>query len=191
MLNPDPDVAAMIRTGSVAYEMTRPLDLYSLWFTRAFSGRSAPIFLRAIPIFVIAGLFLGLRMPPSAGALALFIVSLCGAFLVAASIIALLTISMLWTISGEGIARMAPAVIFFFSGIVIPLPLFPDWMQGVLALLPMRALIDTPFRIYLEHLSGADALAAIVHQYVWVLAFVIAGRAFLSLGVRKLVVQGG
>src|SRR5438046_7910813 len=28
MLGPDKDVAAMIRTGNVAYEMTRPLDLY-------------------------------------------------------------------------------------------------------------------------------------------------------------------
>src|SRR5688572_7808504 len=112
MLNPDPDVASMIRTGSVAYEMTRPLDLYSLWFTRAFSSRAAPILLRAPPIFVIAGLFLGLRMPPSISALVLFIVSVGGAFLVASAIIALLTISMLWTISGEGVARMAPAAIF-------------------------------------------------------------------------------
>jgi len=38
MLAADTDVAAMIRTGNVAYEMTRPIDLYSLWFTRALSG---------------------------------------------------------------------------------------------------------------------------------------------------------
>ena len=191
MLNPDAEVSAMIRTGNVAYEMTRPLDLYTLWFTRGFSGRAGPILLRSIPIFVIAGLFLGLRMPASVSALLMFIVSLCGAFLVASSIVALLTISMLWTISGEGIARMAPAAIFFFSGMVIPLPLFPDWMQGLLALLPMRALIDTPLRIYLGHLTGAGAFAAIAHQYFWVFAFITAGRAILALGVRRLVVQGG
>src|SRR5262245_1447516 len=46
MFGADSDVAAMIRTGNVAYEMTRPIDLYNLWFTRALAGRLAPILLR-------------------------------------------------------------------------------------------------------------------------------------------------
>src|SRR5262249_15230491 len=40
MLDVDKDVAAMIRSGNVAYEMIRPIDLYTLWFTRALSGRA-------------------------------------------------------------------------------------------------------------------------------------------------------
>src|SRR5262249_47431386 len=31
MLDVDKEIAGMIRTGGVAYEMTRPLDLYNLW----------------------------------------------------------------------------------------------------------------------------------------------------------------
>src|SRR6266545_1976080 len=31
----DNDVRAMIRNGTVAYELLRPLDLYSLWYWRA------------------------------------------------------------------------------------------------------------------------------------------------------------
>src|SRR5262245_11573751 len=65
MLDVDKDVAAMIRSGNVAYEIIRPIDLYSLWFSRALSGRAAPLIMRAIPIFVIAGLFLGLQAPAS------------------------------------------------------------------------------------------------------------------------------
>src|SRR5262245_38756603 len=156
MLDVDKDVAAMIRSGNVAYEMIRPIDLYTLWFSRAFSGRAAPLLMRAIPIFVIAGLFLGLQAPASFLAVTMFGISLAGALLLAASIVALLTISMLWTISGEGISRLAPAPIFFFSGIVIPLPLFPDWMQHFVVWLPVRGLMDTPLRIYMAHLTGAD-----------------------------------
>jgi ABC-2 type transport system permease protein len=191
MLAADTDVAAMIRSGSVAYEMTRPVDLYALWFARAFSGRAAPMTMRAIPIVVIAMPFFGLQAPASLEAGALFIVSVLGALLMASSIVALLTISMLWTISGEGISRLAPALIFFFSGIVIPLPLFPDWMQPFVAALPIRGLLDTPLRIYTAHLAGADAAAALMHQFAWVFALVIAGRALLARGLRNLVVQGG
>jgi len=191
ILGPDNDIAALIRTGNVAYEMTRPIDLYTLWFTRAVSGRAAPLTMRAIPIFIVAGLFFGLHPPASIGSAALFMLSLFGALLLAASIVALLTISMLWTISGEGIARLAPAPIFFFSGIAIPLPLFPDWIQRFSAVLPVRGLIDTPLRIYMNHLSGVEAIAAVAHQFAWTVALVIIGRVILARGLRKLVVQGG
>jgi ABC-2 type transport system permease protein len=187
----DKDVAAMIRTGNVAYEMTRPLDLYFVWFTRALSGRAAPLSMRSIPIFIIAGLFFGLRMPESTGAALLFALSAIGGLVLAASLVALMTVCLLWTISGEGINRLASPMIFFFSGLVIPLPLFPEWMQDAIALLPFRGLIDTPFRIYLGVLNGPAAGVALLHQFAWTAVFVMAGRMILSRGLRRLVVQGG
>jgi ABC-2 type transport system permease protein len=191
MLDVDKDIAAMIRTGNVAYEMTRPLDLYFVWFTRALSGRAAPLLMRSIPIFIVAGLFLGLKMPASVAAAVLFSFSAIGGLLLAASLAALMTVCLLWTISGEGINRLASPMIFFFSGLVIPLPLFPEWMQQAIAGLPFRGLIDTPFRIYLGALNGPAAGTALLHQLVWTAVFVLAGRMILSRGLRRLVVQGG
>src|SRR5437016_789613 len=81
-------------------------------------------------------LLFGLRGSASVAAGVMFVVSLLGGLLLAASMTALLTISLLWTISGEGISRLAPAPIFFFSGIAIPLPLFPGWLQWFIAVLP-------------------------------------------------------
>ena len=191
MLDVDRDVAAMIRSGGVAYELTRPLDLYNLWFARAVSGRTAPLLMRAAPIFAVAGLFLGLRTPASGSAAALFIISIFAGLLLAASLVALMTISLLWTISGDGIHRLSAPLIFFFSGIVIPLPLLPDWLQQWIAILPFRGLIDTPFRIYLGVLTGTNAVSALLHQCAWVVALVFLGRAILGRGLRRLVVQGG
>ena len=191
ILDADKEVTAMIRTGAVAYELTRPLDLYSLWFTRALSGRAAPLSMRAIPIFVLAGAFFGLQAPSSVTAFTLFLVSLVGALLLGASIITLITISMLWTISGEGVNRLAAPMIYFLSGLLIPLPLFPVWAQQIISVLPFRGLIDTPFRIYMGNLAGPDALLALVHQYSWGVVFILAGRFALSRGLNRLVVQGG
>ena len=191
MLDVDKDVAAMIRTGNVAYELTRPLDLYSLWFARAFSGRAAPLAMRGLPILAAAGLFFGLRAPSSFASGALFTVALFEGLLLAASMIALMTISMVWTISGEGISRLAPPLVFFFSGISVPLPLFPDWMQGTFAVLPFRGLIDTPFRIYMGHMNGTAAVAALVQQFAWTIVFILVGRVILARSLRRLVVQGG
>jgi ABC-2 type transport system permease protein len=191
MLDVDKDIAGMIRSGSVAYEMARPLDLYNLWLARAVSGRAAPLIMRAMPIFVVAGLFLELQRPATAGAAALFIISIVIGLMLAATMVVFMTISLLWTISGEGIHRLAAPLIFFFSGIVIPLPMFPDWMQQLIAILPFRGLMDTPSRIYLGVISGLPAVLAILHQIVWIVALVLLGRLVLARGLRRLVVQGG
>jgi ABC-2 type transport system permease protein len=191
MLDVDRDVAAMIRTGNVAYEMTRPLDLYTVWYIRALSGRAAPLILRAVPIFIVAVPFLGLNPPASAVDGVLFFISLFNGLLLAAALVALMTISLLWTVSGEGIYRLAGPLVFFFSGLVIPLPLFPDWMQQLIAFLPFRALVDTPFRLYLGMLTGMAAVTALAHQIFWTVAFVLVGRAILTGHIRRLVVQGG
>jgi len=70
----DREVAGMIRSGGVVYELLRPLHLYDLWYSRAIASRTAPAALRAIPLFLLAWLFFGLELPPtwaSAGAWAL------------------------------------------------------------------------------------------------------------------------
>ena len=125
----------------------------------------------------------------SAGSL--FVISSFVGLLLAASLVALMTVCMFWTISGEGINRLAAPAIFFFSGIVIPLPLFPDWMQRLTEVLPFRGLIDTPFRIYMGVLTGSAAALALMHQIAWTIVFISLGRMMLMRGVRRLVVQGG
>ena len=191
MLHVEPEIASMIRTGVVAYELTRPIDLYGLWFARCFSARAAPLLMRSIPILLIAALFCGLQPPVSLGALALFSISILAGLLLAAALVTLISITLLWTISGDGIARMAPAMVFFFSGIVIPLPLFPGWAQPIFNLLPFRGLIDVPFRIYLGNMTTTAALLSIAQQFVWIGAFIGIGRWTLNRGMRRLVVQGG
>lgn len=191
MFGVEGDIAAMIRSGAVAYEMTRPIDLYNVWFCRCFSARAAPLLMRCMPILVIAGLFLGLQAPASAGAAVLFVASILLALLLASAMVTLITLSLLWTISGEGVHRLAPAMIFFFSGIVIPLPLFPAWCQPILNALPFRGLIDVPFRIYLGHIGAHDAAVAMAQQVMWIAALVLLGRWLLSRGLKRLVVQGG
>jgi ABC-2 type transport system permease protein len=82
---------------------------------------------------------------------------------------------MLWTVSGDGVNRIGPALIFIFSGAIVPLPLFPDWMQTLLEILPFRGLADTPCRIYMGHILPHQAIYAIIHQLAWVFVIILIG----------------
>ena len=74
---------------------------------------------------------------------------------------------------------------------ILPLPLYPEWMQPLLNALPFRGLVDVPTRIYLGHIPATEALGAIALSGVWALALIALGRWILSRGCRRTVVQGG
>lgn len=187
----DPDVAALVRTGNVAYEFLRPIDLFGLWFARSVALRTAPTLLRSVPLLLLAGLFFGLGLPPDPPAFAAFLLSFTGAILLGAALTTLMSISLLWTISGDGVAKVLSTLMWVCSGIIIPLPFLPDWTQPLFMVLPFRGMMDTPFRIYLGHLSGGAAAMALLHQLVWIVLLLALGRFLLSRARRRITVQGG
>lgn len=187
----DPEIAALVRGGGVVHELLRPTRLYTLWLARAAALRTAPVLLRAAPLLVIAWFWLGLQAPASSQAALLWLAALVGAVALSATFTVLLNISLLWTLSGEGVTLLMPVVVTLCSGLLLPLALFPDWLQPVLHALPFRGLLDVPHRIYLGELAGNAAFGALAHQWLWVAGLTLAGVAVLSRGLRRLVIQGG
>jgi ABC-2 type transport system permease protein len=187
----DPTIVALVRTGGVAYELLRPVDLYWFWYSRAIAQRTAPTLLRSVPMFVLAFLFLGMRLPPSlASGMAWAAATFC-AVLLASAISALTGITLLWTLSGEGLGTLIPAMVTLLSGMLVPIPLLPEWAQPVLNALPFRGVIDIPFRLYLGHIAPTQALPMLALQLAWTAAIILFSRWLLRRGLRRLVVQGG
>lgn len=189
--NIDREIEAQIKNGNVAYELIRPLDLYWFWFSRSLAMRLIPTLLRSLPLFVLAGLFFGLSMPISWTAGAAFAVSLIFSALLSSAITTVIMISLFWTISGEGIQRLVPHFTMLLSGMVVPLPLFPDWMQPFLSLQPFRGLIDIPCRLYTGVLPCQDIFYCIGFQIVWIFLFVLLGRFLVKKALKQIVIQGG
>ena len=197
--NVDQEIATSVRSGGVAYEMLRPLDLYLNWFMRTLAFRCAGTLLRMVPLVTFSMLVLPLiglarwALPPPAGiaAGAYFMASLCATVLLSVAVTMLMHIALIWTLAGEGFNRAMPGIVSVLSGMTIPLPLFPDWLQPLLHWQPLRGLADVPYRIYSGNIAGSAAAAEITQQFVWAIVLVGAGYALLRRGAQRLVVQGG
>ncbi|MBD3886582.1 ABC-2 family transporter protein [Phormidium tenue FACHB-886] len=195
----DREVQELIRSGAVGYDLLRPIDLYNFWFIRALAMRVTPVILRAIPILSVTMLILplaglnewSLATPASIAALVAFLLSFIGAILLSAALTMLLTVSMMWTISGEGVNVIVSTLTIILSGMVVPLPLFPDWIKLLLNLLPFSGLLDQPFRLFTGNLPPEALLAVLIHQGVWIAVMIWFGRFLVSRGVNRLVIQGG
>ncbi len=189
--NPDQDLRALIRTGGVGYELLRPVDLYNYWYSRAMAWRTAPNLVRSVPLVLFAATLMGMDPPDSWMSPGAFVAAMVGAILLSSAISTLFNITMLWTISGDGMLGLAPAIVTILSGMVAPIPLFPEWAQTVLNVLPFRGLVDTPSRVYLGHIPPGEFPLLFAHQLLWTAGIVLMGRWLLSRGLRRMVVQGG
>jgi ABC-2 type transport system permease protein len=187
----DVELRTMIRSGTVAYELLRPVDLYTLWYSRVLAGRLAPTVLQAPLVLLFAAVVFKVGPPPSFASGAAWALSTLAAILLSTAITTLVSLSLLWTLSGEGISRVIPPLSYALSGLLVPVPLCPGWVQAVLNFLPFVGLVDAPFRLYMGHLPPEAAFGVVLHQLAWSAVLVLFGRWLLGRAARRLVVQGG
>ncbi len=192
--NIDRQIGDSVRTGAVAYDLTRPMDLYTYWYARALALRTVPTLLKSIPMFIIATFFMApafaMVWPPLPSLLA-WLLSLMGALLLSCAITLFMQTTLFWTVSGDGITRILPHILTLFSGMVIPLPLFPDWMQPFLRIQPFAGVSASPSMLFSQVLAPSEVWGVLALQLLWTAVFVAIGRMILRQGLRKLTVAGG
>jgi len=188
------DIRSKIINGDVAYELCRPFDLYAHWFVKTVSERLG-IALWRTAIILVAGTVMpaSYRFSPPASPLGLVLcfLTILGAFCLCGAFSMLLTAVRLGVSWGEGPTYMLSMLPLVLGGGYLPLPFWPDALQGFLLLQPFGGFIDLPARLYAGSLMPDDAWMRIGLQAIWTLAFITSGRLLLKRRLSKLIVQGG
>lgn len=192
---PDPLMAAMIREGTLAYEMIRPVRLSLAWYMRSLAFRGAMPVMRGLPILLVASLLpapLGIVWPKvTITWVASLLLALLVAWLLAGAFNNLINILVVVLMDDTGLVRLAPIAMFFFGGLILPMPLFPEQFQTVIQAMPFVGIMDLPASVFSGHLQGVDALSAIGYQSLWILVLLWLNDRVLEHRLKRAVVQGG
>ncbi len=188
------DLIAMIKDGSVAYELCRPMPLYPMWFCKCMASRSSRAALRFLPILCITGFLpdgYAMRLPVSLPAFFAFLISLLLAFLLTVALMLPAHIAVFFLLNESGIRAIFGNVVDFCSGSLIPLPLLPLGIQTVLSYTPFLYLQNTPYLIYTGYLDLSLAPRYIGMQFLWLCILIPLGVFMMRRGLRRVVIQGG
>jgi ABC-2 type transport system permease protein len=79
----------------------------------------------------------------------------------------------------------------FFSGQVVPIAFFPDWLVVIAWALPFAAMVQAPIEVWLGHAEGLELVGLLALQAFWAGVLLLLGRTVFAAGLRKLVIQGG
>lgn len=190
----DKEIINMIKNGNIAYELARPKKLYFMWFSKIMGSRISMVVLRSLPILLIAFILpkpYNLSLPVSILAFLLFLLTLIIGAILVTSLTTLYHVIVLNTLDEKGISSIFCATADLLSGVTVPIPFFPSFLQVIANVLPFRYVSDLAFRIYSGNVSLNEGLKGIIIQIIWIAITTLIGYLLTNKSLRKVVVQGG
>jgi ABC-2 type transport system permease protein len=187
----DAGISERVRTGDIVTDLYRPVDVQGYYLAQDVGRAGFVAFARGLPPFVIGGLCFHLRTPTDPTVMVAFTVSVLLALLVSFGLRFLVGLSAFWTLDSGGTLALTNVLTIFFSGAIIPIVFFPQWLEAVARALPFAAILQVPLEIFLGKHHGGGLWSVLAIQAAWAAALVAAGRVALSAATRKMVVQGG
>ncbi len=190
----DQELFKLIKEGGISYELTRPKNLYFMWYFKVIGQRLANVLLRFIPLVIVTSLLpapFHFGGPASLLSFISFLISLTlGTFLVTALTV-FYPILTLITMNEKGIVNIMITIADILSGIVVPIPFFPKFLQIISSYLPFQYISDLPFRLYVGNISPQNGVFGMCIQLIWIIIFILIGNILLQKSIKRVVVQGG
>ena len=129
LLSSDGDLMDKIRTGSIAYDLCRPLSLYGYYYARIMAQKLLGSLLRAAPMLLFAALLprgWGMALPSSFPALLVAALAVGLGLLCVCAIENITMAFTMRTLDSRGMQAMLNLLMMTLSGNILPLTLFPD-----------------------------------------------------------------
>ncbi|HEU0287414.1 MAG TPA: ABC-2 family transporter protein [Nocardioidaceae bacterium] len=185
------ELAERVRTGAAAIDLHRPVSLLGLRLAEDLGRAAYHLISRgAIPTLLGALLF-DLVWPDTLATGALAALSIVMAIVVSFGLRYLLGLLAYWIIDIQGPQWIVVLSQIFFSGMMLPLVVFPAWLRAIADLLPFRCMIQIPIDVFLSDSTGTAVAPLLAVQLAWIVILLTAGAAMTQVAVRKVVVQGG
>jgi ABC-2 type transport system permease protein len=180
-----------VREGRVAVDLVRPVDFQAKRFADAVGPIPFELCSALAVGAVVAFLFGGIAFPSDPAHLVLFVLSAALATLLKFALVYCVSMTAFWTTGINGIVVGRVAIQNIFSGALIPLVFFPDWLRAVASVLPFQSLISTPALIYLGKFDGPTTATMLAVQAVWAVGLILFGRLLWRGAVKAVTIHGG
>lgn len=182
-------ISQTIKSGDISIFLCRPVNFVKSLLADGIGAKVVNLFVFTVLLVVMTYLF---DLPTPTGSIwGIFIIYL---FLMLIFDIVLYVIIgglSFWFVEIWGIKASIEQILWILSGRVLPLTLFPAWMQSFLAFTPFLYLEFTFASLYLGKLSVAEAFRAMGIFTFWIVLLILLMGYLYKKGFNKLESFGG
>lgn len=160
-----------IRSGEVIARRIRPVPFLSQTMADMTGNLLIQAVVNGAAVVLAFVLFARWLTPPAPGMLVAFVPSLLLAILLRMMLVHSFSLLCFFTTGHLGLTWTRQALTDFFSGALIPVALFPAWLQSVTYVLPFPLMLQIPIAIFLGQPLPMPLWQTYALQVVWIFVF--------------------
>lgn len=180
------------KDGSIAMAVIKPIDYRIQMLFYSMGHNSVFLMMFTLPYIIIlfvVSFLLPLGITVSLMTTLYFVLSLFLSFLLNFLIAFIFGIFVYYTFNGFGIWQLKDAITMLFSGAIIPLNFYPDWLYKITQLLPFSSIIYAPISIILNLNTNYNQV--IFYQLMWIVILFFVMIVFWKKTQSRMLIQGG
>ncbi len=188
----DWNLQMLIRTGKFITFMLRPVSHCYYAFCQKIGHRLLALWLEFIPVYLLFLFVFKINLVPAGLFWALVSISL--SFILVFLTNYCIGIMGFWLTKTEGLRRAFLVIKDICAGTLVPLTLFPGFMQKILFFLPFQYITYVPIRVFIgsyelagikmsiPEIVGLQAVAVIVMYFIYKLLWHLGTKRFTGVG---------
>ena len=184
------EFGGLMREGGIQIALLRPLDFQASLYVQKLALLSLNVMMR-FPLAFVAWLLFGLQLPADPVVWVAAAVSLLLGCTVMFGFDWILACAAFYTTDAWGLATARQGLVLFFSGMLLPLAIMPEWLRTIATLLPFSQAVYLPVSV----LSGLTPLGELPRIWLLQLTYLAVllplSRLVFRRAVRVVTVQGG
>jgi ABC-2 type transport system permease protein len=178
-----------LHDGSIATDFMKPISVPLYLFADG-SGEVLFHAVLIVPSLLLALIIVHIDVP-SPPVLAAFFLSFALGYLVGFFVNFIVNCIAFWTLEIHAARLIVTWVSDLFGGEIIPLVIFPAFLQRIAFALPFAAMFSTPLLIYVGVIKPERYAEVIGLQVLWLAVLALAGTLLWRAGAKRVIVQGG
>jgi ABC-2 type transport system permease protein len=185
------ELGERIRTGDIAVDLARPVDLQLSWLASDLGRATFMLLPRGLPPVLVGVLFFDAGLTREPAMYPLGAVSVALAVAVSFACRFLVNLGAFWLMDMRGLLTLYMVASNVLAGLIVPVAWFPSWMGAIAAATPFPSMLQAPVNLLSGRDVGWQAVETVAVQALWLVVTLALGRLVLSRALRRLVVQGG
>lgn len=181
-------ISEQVKNGEVAYILSKPYNFLLYHFS---FGLGDSLMRMAINILIgVAVTWMLAGAPPSPTGWVMASITLVGAWILHFCMMALIGMAAFVVEETDSFMLIYQKAVFILGGMLLPLDMFPAWLQGLARALPFPYMMYTPARLFVR--PDPDLfLQMLAVQWIWVAVLASLLVAAYRNGEKMLTVNGG
>jgi ABC-2 type transport system permease protein len=179
-----------VRDGGILVTLLRPLDFQGAMYLQNLVHLGLNVMMK-FPLALFAWVVYDLRFPGDPLVWLAFAITQLLGHAVMFCFDWIIGCAVFYTTDAWGLAAARSGIATFFSGMLIPLAIMPEWLQTIATVLPFSQAVYLPISV----LSGLTPLGELPRIWLLQLAYLavllVLSRLVFRRGVRVVTVQGG